>query len=300
MDHNLLLRYLTEVGSGAWDRFRQAVRFLGGGDEEAPSPSRALTPSTVARHLSTLGHAEFAFGEHRRWAVGPPVLATLPGRESAGALCGARSERLEDLVGEQAGEVGVEVTPVSQDEGPDAFLLSALTSALLEQLADRAGVAVEHNVAGRIARCLPRLDDVMRLSPVAPEPSGHEISAYNASSLRWEEVPDSSGDGLYWHKHYCQPEYRLKLGDHCFRTTRYTGIHLWLRCLRRSVLSYDVESEELHVPVGAALPELHAKAAVLSSGMLPYLARVEGAARNVYRGVPVSIARSIMLSLGQS
>jgi hypothetical protein len=294
MDHNLLLVYLSELGSGSWIQFRQALDFLAEEGEE-------LYRTSVARNLSALGHVEFAFYDDMRWTVCPPVLAWLPRKDKlVAALCGARSQRLEDSIRTQAGELGLRATVEEQPEGkgPAAVFVEASSHDVVERVAALTGVAGEYNAAGRIARCLPSLDSYGQLNFESPEPSGYEVKIFDVDTLQWE-VPQAPGEGLYEYSYY-RPEYRLKLDGSCLKTTREVGVFLLLRHEQRYVLRYDPDEQELLVPVRTPLPALYGRAATLCSGMLPDFTRYDGVPTYRYREVPAGIARAILTKLDQS
>jgi len=293
MNYNLLLAYLTELGSGDWARFRQAIEFLASDSEE-------LYPSALARRLSMLGHVEFAFYDDMRWAVCPPVLAWLPRRDALiTVLCGGRSQRSVDIMYEQASALNIQVRTVQQDEGPDAIFIAMQSRDAAYELAALANLAGEPNAAGRIAQCLPSLDGYMHLCTEAPEPSGYTVRTFKTDSLRWVEASQVSVEGLCWYEYY-RPEYRLKVEGRCLKTTREVGIYSLLRRRHRNVLRYEPTTQELFVPVRTPLPNLFARAATLASGLLPSFQRPGGVPTYVYREMPASIAQVIATNLCQT
>ncbi len=293
-DYGLLLGYLSELGSGSWAKFRAALDAVAGDEDER-------MPSVRARGLAALGHAEFAFYGDLRWAVCPPVLAWLPRREEpAAVLCGARTERLVDRLRERAAQVGLAIEERAQPggEGPEGLFVPAPDREAGEELARFAGLPSQTNAAGLVAGCLPSLDGFARLASEIPGPSGYEIEVFDPARLRWSEAPNTSGDGLYRYKYY-RPEYRLRTGGRDLKVTREAGVYSLLKREGRKVLLYDAAKQELVVPVAAPLPDLHARAATLCSGLLPAFERRDGVPCHVYGGVPTGIALAIMEKLDQ-
>jgi hypothetical protein len=292
MDYNTLLAYLSELGSGNWSTFRAALDFLAVDEEE-------LYPSVKARHLSTLGHVEFSFFGDLKWTVCPPTLAWLPYRDKLVAtLCGGRTQRLVDTVFSKTSELGLQIEVRKQAEGPDAIFVATPSRRIGENLAEAVGLASEHDAAKRIARCLPSLDGYLELCVESPEPSGYTIRAFDTDALDWVEVRQAASDGLYRYEYY-RPEYRLKTEGRCLRTSRESGIYLLLGRMRRSVLHYDRDEKKLSVPVRAPMPVLFARAATLSSGLLPRFLWNEKVPTRVYRAIPEEIADWILSRLGQ-
>jgi hypothetical protein len=258
-------------------------------------------PSVRARALADLGHVEFAFYGDLRWAACPPVLAWLPQREEpAAVLCGARTERLVDQLHDRAAEAGLAVQQRAQPggEGPVALVVPAPDRDAGEDLARLATLPSQANAAGFLAGCLPPLEGYARLAREIPGPSGYEIEAFDAERLRWSEVNEVSGDGLYRYKYY-RPEYRLRTGGRDLKVTREAGVYLLLRREGRKVLRYDPAGQELAVPAAAPLPDLHARAATLCSGLLPAFGCRDGVPCQIYGGVPAGIALAIMEKLDQ-
>jgi hypothetical protein len=293
MNHNLLLEYLTELGTGDWGKFRHVTELLASADEE-------LYPWQMARRYSMLGHVEFAFGGDLRWAVCPPVLAWLPTREGlVAAMCGGRNQRLSKIVHEKATELGLQVTSHSQKEGPEAIFVSAPAKEAASALAETVGLPNEWYTAERITRCLPYLDEYETLCAEAPEPSGYTTWSFDTVRLDWVEVPQAGNEGLYRYDYY-RFEFRVKSAGRCLRTTQEIGIYLLLRRRQRFVMEYDPDKRELRVPVRAPLPGLFARAATLCSGLLPAFAHSKGVPVHVYHDIPPNIANAILLRLRQT
>jgi hypothetical protein len=249
-----------------------------------------------------LGHTEFAFYGDMRWSVCPPVLAWLPGKDRPTAvLCGARDPSVLERIRAAADELdlGAEYRRQPGSEGPEAVFVSAPTHEAAGEFAALTGMNSEVNAAGRIARCLPSLHSYLQLSAEVPGPSGYSMQFFDTDRLQWVEASSSSGEGLYSYA-YFRPEYRLKVDGTCLRVTREAGIYELLRRRKRRVLEYDADSRQLVVPVRAALPDLPARAAVLSSGMLPSFSYQDGQPVHIYHEVPVSIAQAIFTSTGQT
>lgn len=263
MNNNLLLQYLSEIESGSWAQFRQALEYLADEEDE-------LFRSVTARQLSMLGHVEFAFNNDLRWFICQPTLAWLPCQDELKAvLCGKRIEPLINNLQKYAQELGCSIEMHSQKEGPDAIFVTVPSSNVGEKLASSVGIKSEPQAAERIAHCLPTLADYVRLCPEVAEPIGYKMKRFDIMISRWIEVEDTSVLGLYRYEYY-RPEYRLKLNGRCLKVPRNAGLFLLLQHHGRSVLRYDSENLTLNVPVHPRLPVLFARAVTLCSGFLPY------------------------------
>ena len=85
-----LLEWMTHLGSGPWDAFREAVDDLDDGEsgDDAQKLHRALRIV-----FSDLGHADFFVNGSRRWRVRRPALAELIGCGARHMFIGGRNAR---------------------------------------------------------------------------------------------------------------------------------------------------------------------------------------------------------------
>src|SRR5437588_448192 len=93
MTWDLLLYWMTQLGEGSWEAFRDAVKGLAPSDRDTDALVRRLR-----LQLSDLGHADFFLGGSRRWRVAAPVLAGLAMRTDAAILCGGRTPHLTNAL----------------------------------------------------------------------------------------------------------------------------------------------------------------------------------------------------------
>ena len=88
MDFELLLGWLSEIGSGDWDLFKEAHRWLASSGPEGHEPP---PPGATAHAFSILGHAEFDWVS-RKWACAPPVMTIIPDAELMLSLSGVEPD----------------------------------------------------------------------------------------------------------------------------------------------------------------------------------------------------------------
>ena len=88
-----LLEWMTHVGSGPWDAFRDAVDEV---DDVIEREDPHAWYRTLRIAMSDLGHVDFFVGGSRRWQVRRPVLAGLADDESAHLFTGGRTSELLD------------------------------------------------------------------------------------------------------------------------------------------------------------------------------------------------------------
>jgi hypothetical protein len=292
MNYNLLLAYLSQVGSGSWRLFRDALAEVLEKDDE-------LYPSRIARRLSSLGHVEFAFESDLEWAVCSPAIAWLPNATGrCGVLCGARSELMISSLMSQAERAGVTVTMEQQADGPNILLIQSPSLEAGRKLADYLGVPGLAGAAEQIARSLPDLDGYFDLASPSWNPSGYGIQAFQPRTLQWVDVNSDANDGLYSYGYYT-PEFRLVRGGQRFKVARDVAVYKILALNRQIVIAYDESTMTLGVPARAPLPALHDRAAVLASGRLPIVRNEPYGVRYTYGQVPGKIALAVISSLHQ-
>jgi len=292
MNYDLLLQYLTELGTGDWKIFRDGLDHLADPDQQ---PYRSM----VARDLSLLGHVEFAFFDDMAWAACPEILVALPGGEGARAvLCGGRSQALLGSLTAAVDEMGANIQMEAQEDGPAVVIIWAQSQDMLATIAECVGIPLALNVPVRLTSSLPRLQHWLTLCESGWEPLGYTVKAFDAEQLRWRGVERPVGDGLYQYAYY-RYEYRLKQDGQSLRVPREIGMYAWLAHVGRNVLRYDAGRCELRVPAIARMPPLHARAATLSSGRLPATARLGGTITHVYGGVTEDVAHLLAIALEQ-
>src|SRR5262245_19374029 len=105
MRWNLLLEWMTHIGSGQWGAFRAAVDGLTIDDD--PEPQQLARRLRIA--LSDFGHVEFFVDGSTRWRVMRPALAGLASGGEA-VLVGGRTCRLADEMRRAAEQAGASIT----------------------------------------------------------------------------------------------------------------------------------------------------------------------------------------------
>jgi hypothetical protein len=292
MNHDLLLQYLTEMGTGEWRAFRDGLDYLA-------DPDQQLFRSIVARNLSLLGHVEFAFFGDMAWAVCPEILVTLPGSKDVRAvLCGGRSQPFVESLTVTAEETGAALQMEGQEQGPTVIIIQGRSQDILAAIAERVGIPLALSVPARLASSLPRLQPWIALCEPGWEPLGYTVRVFDAENLRWQEVERPNGDGLYQYAYY-RREYRLRQKGQSLRVPREIGMYAWLAHVGRNVLRYDPGCCELQVPRIARMPHLHARAVTLSSGRLPAVVQANGTITRVYGDVSEDVAHLLATALEQ-
>lgn len=294
---DLLLEWLSERGSGNWQRFRDAYAWLGSEVKREPWE----TASFAARQFSALGHIEIDWS-NARWSAAPPVLTILPSAGAHALLTGGRTRELSDrLRAELDGrEDAYPLEPIPQELAPSAVMIASEDERAVQRLATGLGVAYSYSVSSQLAALLPPLDSYLGLARTTPAPKGYGVQALAGTDLTWVDVEDDLDPGLY--RYMAPAGYTFRFFDaeeRAFAVDLALGVYAELRRtaeVRRLKWFRASVNGELEVPLRASLPTLHARAATLCSGLAP-----QRRGRSlVYLNVPEDIAQAIARALGQS
>jgi hypothetical protein len=298
MSHDLFLSWLSERTDGGWEAFKAAHTWL---FAQSANPARIPRPSWTAYLLASLGHVEVDWRDNR-WSVTAPTIAGLPSAGATAVLVGSRPrvllDRLQRLTDpDRASDlIVVEYTPPG---APKSIYIQHESVAAVTELAQRLGAQYEAFPARHLSGLLPSLAALLDSARTAAEPPrGYSTERLEERSQSWVEADIANQPGLYRFRSYGPDQYRLNDGCRWLEIGRDLGVWAALARTRNDVLKYQRQEVNgtLSVPGIARLPLLHARAAVLCSGLPP--TNVDGVIR--YVNVPRTIAVRIARSLGQS
>jgi hypothetical protein len=180
-------------------------------------------------------------------------------------------------------------------------LFIACTSELdVKQLAVDLRAHYEFSVAERLSGLLPDIRALTKESAAPPPSAGFEVERWNSTSHTFEPARPTSS-GLYRYRTYSSYTYRFNQAQQEFSDLDlYSGRYAELNRLGLNPLRYLESSFNgtLVVPVWCDLPELHARSAIMCSGLLPLYDPKTQTRR--YQNVPRIIAERIASSLHQS
>jgi hypothetical protein len=217
-------------------------------------------------------------------------------------MVGARTRLLHEALREHTeASRHLELVVRQQEDGPDALYISCSDERELAELAARVGGHYEFSVSERISQLLPPLDGLLAAAAAAPPNSGYGTSLWEPETNRFKPVVGTDRPGLYQYEAYGINQFRYTAdGEHYADVDLSTGRYAELRRLKRSVLVYTSEAINglLVVPARADLPALHARSAILCSGLLPTFDR-QGVSLT-YRNIPEIVAGRIAESLDQT
>jgi hypothetical protein len=297
MDHNLLLEWMSERGSGTWQQFRDAHAWL---ETSSGNSTGEVPPGRTLEHLARLGHVEVSRGESR-WAVTEPVITIVPGASVHAVVVGARTRAyLKHLIARIESTQHLDLVQRKQLEGPDALYVSCSDETVLVRMAAEVGAKYEYSVGERLSQLLPQLATLLETAAAPPPSVGFGVGRWDPDSNRFVPSETTGLAGLYRYEVYGAAEYRYSGGANRYSNVDFsTGKFAELNRLGRHMLQYETEeiNGTLAVPVRADLPALQARAAILCSGLLPEFDR--GSLSRLYRNVPRVIADRIAASLSQ-
>ncbi|QLY33303.1 hypothetical protein H0264_14630 [Nocardia huaxiensis] len=300
MDADLLLTWMSEMGSGDIRDLRQRVAWMARTADRSPKPYET---AQWLRDVSALGHAEIDW-QGGTWAVAPAVAALLPATGGTAVLAGSRRiglvERLEELAA-----VNIE-HPARSNDGPlpvpaSVFVQADSVEELCVLLAE-AGVEYVGYAARTIAR---GLRPIARGRPAGPPAEGDKVKHFSSNR---DEIRVRPGlfmsDGLYELQVHGRPSYRYRANGSWYHTDYATGT--LLDCADRGINVFRwrpervAESEEIgtaFIDRSATLPPLQARVLVLCSGLATQYG--DRARTAIYRNVPKDIALLVAESVHQ-
>ena len=269
-DWDLLLDALSTVGCGSWSTFAALCQ------QTVSRESSKL----IARALSSLGHVELDLSQDRSqplaWSVAPAAIAVSDHVEPF--LAGFRSEALVSAIETTAQDLGGSLIRETRPGQPKVIRILGLDRDGLEIVAvkvrDVRQVRVVETPASRL---LERLPDLPSMSARLPRASWSPrfASSFDLSSTQWQANDGLVAEGAALRSDR-QP-YRYAMVDQALSGGG-LGLILgevrvvkYLAALRqnRPLMAYDKEQCALTVPLGAELPWLYDRVAVLCSGVQP-------------------------------
>ncbi|WP_433166364.1 hypothetical protein [Kribbella sp. CA-247076] len=300
MDADVLLTWMSEVGSGHVRDLRQRVAWAARAADRSP---KSYETGRWLRDISALGHAEIDW-QGGTWAVAPAVATLLPATGGTAVLAGTRRvgliDRLEELV-----SVHVE-RPESRHDGPlpmpSAVFVQADSLGELRTSLEESGVEYVGCTARSIAMGLRQIALGAHAAPPARGDAAEHLSAW-ADEVRFcSGMP--SGDGLCRTSVYGRPSYRYRSNGTWYHTDHATGILLDRADRGINVFRWRPErvadGEEIgtvFIDQGAPLPPLQARALVLCSGLPTQFGDLARTA--IYRNVPKDVAGLVAKSIRQ-
>jgi hypothetical protein len=277
------LRPIVEGTSANWDLLVGAISYARRGSWTTfeamavavkDSPWFALE---AARLLSSLGHLNVELHPRslrpQAWSLAPPTIASVEDKRAV--LCGYRSPSLLEAIAADIEILNGRLVLESAEEGPTIASIEGLGFEELEELA-LASESLPHPLqlsnrpSETIAAQLPQLVDLREELPQLERPLARPLERFDFASASWARVEAIEAPGAY--RFLDQPlRYCVAAGEAGSLTITDNRLAKWLGAqqLGLSLLSYDPQMGVLACPLGAQLPGLYERAAVLASGHPP-------------------------------
>jgi hypothetical protein len=295
--YDLLLRFLSEKGSGVWGELKEAFDWIWGLVEN-PAEKAWI----AARDLAALGHLEIAWDLDAIWCVAPPLLTMLPRSGGRAFITGARTEFLDLRLEQVAADKGLWIDRCGGQLGPQTLLLANSSHLDAEDFAVAADINYTYSVADQVSALLPDLQRYLEgFATGRGLPSGFDAERFDPRMQQWQAVTETAERGLYRTRTFDGQVFALlDATSQWRRPIKECGIYEVLRWENLDVLHYSESRSELRVAAQAPLPALHARAASLCSGRLPHFKYRRGEpAQLVYDNIPAAVAMRIARSLNQ-
>lgn len=287
---DLLLEWMTHVGSGAWGTFREAVAELESDNGTLDEQQALLRTLRIA--LSDLGHVDFFVGGSRRWQVLRPALVGLAGSTEY-LLVGGRTRLLMDRIcttlASRATVTVAEIIPgLSRVHvvGTPSVLAAAATVAGVEHIPD---------AAVQLSAGLPSIRSLLEAGKPADEPINWSVRSWSFEDERWVNDRLKRTVREYSNRHSVR-RYIVHAGKDDLREIEKRASFYCAAMVRGvRIIRYSHKDRSLRVPLWAPLPEVYARAACLASGQL---GAVNGS-DILFENVDPSVASTISIRLGQ-
>jgi hypothetical protein len=286
-----LLRWVSEAGSGSWERLRDACAYVA-----EKHPLRKRRPWTLATDLMALGHIDIDW-RTRAWSVAPPAINVVPGLGLCTLLTGSRPFYVDRSFEQATDDLDVFPFEVPQPPSPAAKFAKCASVEVAKRIAEGMGALLVLDPARDLAAAMRPVDE----EPVeaAPEPALEEALRFNPVTLGWE-ADHGRRPGLYRVDLHGRPVHRrLDEFGSWWAIDLPAGQFLELRGHADPVLRWRAATPAapagFEVRRSVSLPVLAERAATVSSGILP---QMQGDWRR-YFNVPRGLAERISTMLLQ-
>lgn len=286
---DLLLEWMTHLGSGAWGSFREAVEELAGDHDHLDEQARVRTLRIA---LSDLGHVDFFVEGSRRWRVLRPALVGLSKSQEHLFVGGRTRSILERLTGPLPS--GIVVATSEPIPGLTRVNLTGERGAVAG-LAESLGMEYLADAATILSARLTAIRAVLDAAPPAQEPINWSVRSWSFQDERWiderldrtvREYSNRHGVRRYF-VHACKSglrEIEKRASMYCAAYVRGTRI-----------VTYSHAERSLRVPLWAPLPETYARAACLAGGHPGAINEGE----ILFETVDPRVASMLLVGLGQ-
>jgi hypothetical protein len=284
---DLILEWMTHLGSGAWGAFREAVVERSGDDTDEQAVVRTLRIA-----LSDLGHVDFFVDGSRRWRVLHPALVELSdGGEYL--LVGGRTRSLfKQFCEAVASHADVRVT-----ESPLGLSRVWVTGDPEAVAPAIEGIGIEYvaDAAARLSTRLPSIRAAWEASQPAQEPINWSVRSWSFQDERWVDDRLDRTVREYSNRHGVR-RYLFHAGKAgLLEIEKRVSVYCAALVRGARIVHFSNEDKRLRVPRWAPLPEIYARAACLAGGQLGALSGGD----ILFDNVDPRVASRLLVGLGQ-
>lgn len=296
------VNHVRDVPAASWDLVLDGVMHTGGGPWALLErlamhiDATGLFVDQFARSLEALGHIDIRRDPINlrpiHWEVSPSALATTTVRGEF--LVGFWPSALTDEVAEVVGQAGGTLVHHPNPEGPGSWFFTAEQDLSVPVREAGYDVAETGQAWQSIAAHLPTLGELIAALPRQSADIDGQVKHFEVPAARWRDVTDLRAPGAYRVRRFStldalRTEEDVRRGQLAVSTVQLSKHGAALIEGHAPLLAYDPQTAELSVPIGADLPGLYGRAAVVCSGMLP----VARGRLLIYQDVPRSLAEHL-------
>lgn len=284
MNFELLVSWMSHVGTGSWNSFKQSVEQL------CPDSVDGAAARAARIALSDLGFADFFIEGTSRWRVLPSRIGSLCVKDSHVFVGGRSSELIRSVQSAAAGRGAP--FEVREDRGGPSSVEILCSDADAALIAHESGVEWARCLAEEALGGFTPLSSLLNKAAAEP-PKNWSVRSFDAEEQLWvdELLPNAACE---YSSHFGDRQYYVHLRRGRFLAAAKRD-SIFLGAAVRGVELVEYDGTSLSVPIKAPLPELLARAACCCTGKMSELH--EGRIR--YGGIPPQIAGAILAALGQ-
>lgn len=286
---DLLLEWMTHLGSGSWAAFREAVEELA--DDKDLVDDQALV-RTLRIAFSDLGHVDFFIEGSRRWRVLRPALVGLS-QSGEHLFVGGRTRSLMERL---CGNVSSRITVTTADALPGLTRVHVRGEReAVAGLAESLEIEYVADAAALLLRRLPPIRAALEAGQAAQEPINWSVRSWSFQERKWVNGRLDRTVREYSNRHGVR-RYLVHAGKSGLREVEKRASVYCAAFVRHArIATYSHDERRLRVPRWAPLPAIYARAACLAAGCLGVLS--DGAI--VFDGLDPRVASTLLVGLGQ-
>jgi hypothetical protein len=272
-DWDAVFDTICHIGSGSFSDLDQLASQIEG---------TLLTSDRLIRGLESLAHIDVSYSpvnaKPDRWCVAPPSLAGIT--DKVAVLSGFRSRMQSDWIRQRVFELGGQYLEIPNDGMPLTIRIEFSDGKNFETLSAGnpgiKGTRLQYvpGAGNSILRSLPPLSEFLESLPRTHIPAYRKLECWDHRGTVWEDIETSEREGAYRYSGYgvvygyrTPADIQHGLVAVC---SPYLLKHLVANLWGETLLAFDPQTETLISRMGAELPTLFGRSAVLCSGLLPF------------------------------